>query len=266
VATTGGSFDLTSFELAVHADEDIVGMLYSGSLGRGGADRYADLDIELWVTDSAFGENTLRRVFAYLGAVHFLYRRGEAMATGFVGPDWQRVDLVLHRSVNPEPIPELAAARVVKDTDGSLTHLVELAPPESVHLGWEQARAGIEEAIDSQIYAALHNARGAVWSAMGEVSYRCAELYILLALLRGRRSYGFRYVEQLLSGEEQAMMARVWPNAPARDEVRRTARELWHWTRHVWSEAESALGRSLEIHIDEDGMLQAVEQLYEQTR
>ena len=55
----------------------------------------------------------------------------------------------------------------------------------------------IEGSIDSQVYLALHNARGAVWSAMGEVSSRGIQLYQFLAELRGRRSYGPRYVETL---------------------------------------------------------------------
>ncbi len=40
------SFQLQDFEAAVLADGDVLGMLYSGSLGRGTADSYSDLDID----------------------------------------------------------------------------------------------------------------------------------------------------------------------------------------------------------------------------
>jgi hypothetical protein len=265
MATTGVSFDLRPFEAAIHADTDIIGALYAGSLGRGDADRYADLDIELWVTDAAvsIADETLTRVVGYLGTVQFLYRRGEAMATGFVGPDWQRTDLVLHRSDDTVPSPKYAAARVIKDAGGFVGRLVAGSPRPIPDATWERARAGIEEAIDSQIYLALHNARGAVWSAMGEITYHCAELYTLLALLRGHESFGFRYVEQLLSPEELEMMRSVWPREPERKEIRRAASGLWHWTRHVWDEAEAHLGRSLDIQIDEPGLLGAVGRIYE---
>src|SRR5262249_1938415 len=64
---------------------------------------------------------------------------------------------------------------------------------------------------------------------------------------------GFRYVEALLSPEEQVLLTAAWPASPTRDEVRRAARALWDWTRHVWREAERVLGRPLAIDLDEAG-------------
>src|SRR5207249_3612798 len=121
-------------------------------------------------------------------------------------------------------------------TDGVLTRLVADSPPPEIRATREQAREMIQGMVDSQIYLALHNARGALWSAMGEVSGQCSELYTLLARLRGRNSYGFRYVEQLLSPEEQELMRAAWPAAPDQAEVRRAARALWNWARHVRAE------------------------------
>ena len=45
----GVDFPLADFELRIMADPDVLGMMYNGSLGRGEADRYSDLDISLWV-------------------------------------------------------------------------------------------------------------------------------------------------------------------------------------------------------------------------
>lgn len=264
MVATGNAFALGAFETAVQRDAEVLGVLYTGSLGRGTADRYSDLDIELWVADRAFADapNVLRRLMGHVGTVQFMYERREAFTTGFVGPDWQRVDLALHRQTETALAASYAAARIVKDVDGALARIIAQLPQETITASWEQARAVIAGAIDSQIYLSLHNARGAVWSAMGEISYCCSELYTLLALLRGRRSFGFRYVEQLLSPKEKEMLSDAWPREPDREEVRRAARALWRWTRHVWHQGELTLGRSLEIRIDDAGLLAAVERIY----
>lgn len=255
---------LRTFEAALAAHAEVPGALYTGSLGRGTFDRFSDLDIEVWVLDLWWEEGLerLRAVMGWLGEVQFLYRRGEAFATGFVGPEWRRVDLSLVRQADLKPGPHYAGARVVKDTEGVLARLVAESPPSAVTAAPAEARALIEEAIDSQIFLALHNARGAVWSALGEVNYRCTVLYGFLGQMRGRLTYGFRYVETLLTPEEQALLTAAWPAAPTRAEVRRAARALWTWTRYVWAEAERVLGAPLGIAVDEAALLVAVEGIY----
>ena len=262
---TGHLFPLQAFEAAMRDDPEVRGALYTGSLGGGTADRFSDLDIELWVTDAAYARARakLRETLERLGVVQFLYYRGAATATGFVGPAWQRVDLALLTRDAIQPRAAYARARIVTDTDDVLARAVALAPREAVAASWDQARAKIEECVDSQIYLALHNARGAVWSAMGEISYQCADLYTLLARLRGRESFGFRYVEHLLSSPERALLTQAWPTTPAREEVRRAAYALWAWTVYVWREAETVLDRPLEVSVDEAELLAAVERIYQ---
>lgn len=257
------AFPLQDFEHAVQADGDILGVLYTGSLGRGTTDRFSDLDIEVWVQNNVFTATTakLEHILRYLGDIQFCYTSGED-ALGFVGADWRRVDLGLKRRIGLHPAPKYATAHVVKDTDGVLARLVADSPVQQVMATRDQVNYAIQEAIDSQIYLALHNKRGAVWSAMGEVSYRCAELYTLLARLRGRESFGFRYVEMLLSADEQALLAAAWPVAATEAEVRRAARALWQWTRHVWREAERVHGRTLAVSVDEAALLAAVDRIY----
>jgi len=99
---------------------------------------------------------------------------------------------------------------------------------------------------------------------MGEVTFQGTDLYMLLARLRGRESFGFRYVEHLLSSSERALLTQAWPTAPTREEVRRAAHGLWAWTTYVWREAETVLGRSLEVSVDETGLRAAVERIYQQ--
>jgi len=162
--STGRLFPLHAFEVAMRDDPDVRGVLYTGSLGAGVADRFSDLDIELWVTETAYvrAPATLREALEHLGVIHFLYYRGAAKATGFVGPAWQRVDLALLTRDALQPRAAYARARIVTDTDDVLTRVVALASCAHVAASWDQARAKVEECVDSQIYLALHNARGAV--------------------------------------------------------------------------------------------------------
>ena len=187
-------------------DPDVRGVLYTGSLGSGTADRFSDLDIELWVTDAAYARARvkLREVLGLLGDVRFSYYfRNSATMTGFVGETWQPVDLSLRTPTELQPSAAYARARVVKDTNDLLTHVVAQSPRTPATATWEQARATIEEAIDIQIYLALHNARGDAWTAIGEASRQCGEVYTLLARLRGRESFGFRYVDHLLTRQSR---------------------------------------------------------------
>jgi hypothetical protein len=256
---------LERFEAAVLADPSVLGVLYTGSLGRGTADRFSDLDLEVWLADDAFADPPAktRELLAVLGAIEFSMAREPTFTQANVGPDWRRVDLHLRRREETDPWHEFAGARVVKDFDGTLARLVAASVPEDVAPTWEEARATILYAIGEQIYIAANNGRGATWEAMSSVPDQLWRLYELLARLRGRRSYGFRYVESLLSPAEQQLMRTAWPAAPTRDEVRRAARELWAWTRYVWDEVERGLERSLDVTVHWAELLAAVDALYD---
>ena len=89
---------LRHFEAAIQADQRVLAMLYTGSLGRGTADRFSDLDIEVWVTDAAYAEveKTLQEILGYLGAIQFLYSReaGEsAYCTAFLAVSYTHLTL-----------------------------------------------------------------------------------------------------------------------------------------------------------------------------
>src|SRR5215211_6904715 len=62
---------LDRFEAAVLADPSVLGVLYTGSLGRGTADRFSDLDLDVWLGDAAFAElpTKTRDLLAVLGPV-----------------------------------------------------------------------------------------------------------------------------------------------------------------------------------------------------
>lgn len=256
---------LERFEAAVLADRSVLGVLYTGSLGRGTADRFSDLDLEVWLTDDAVADLPAKShdLLAVLGPIGWSMAPAPSFTQALVGPDWRRVDLHLRGRDDTAPRPDFAGARIVKDFAGTLARLVATAAPEDVVPSWEEARATILGAIGEQAYIAANNARGATWEAMSSVASQTWLLYELLARLRGRRSYGCRYVESLLSPAEQQLMGAVWPASPTRAEVRRAARELWTWTRHVWDEADRSLGRPLDVTVHQADLLAAVDALYE---
>jgi predicted nucleotidyltransferase len=256
---------LKRFEAAIRSDRSVLGVLYTGSLGRGTADRFSDLDLEVWLADDAFADLPAKThdLHAVLGTIELFEVRNPGFSQSNVGPDWRRVDLHLRRRDDLEPQHGFAGARIVKDFDGTLARLVAASVPEDVTPTWEEARATIMGAIGDQIYIAVNNARGANWEAMSTVPHHAEQLYELMARLRGRRSYGFRYAELLLSPAELRLVRATWPARPTRGEVRRAARALWTWTDYVWVETERILGRALELNFDEAGMLAAVDALYE---
>ncbi len=112
------------------------------------------------------------------------------------------------------------------------------------------------------MYSARNNARGALWEARGNIAYHGSLVYQLLGRLRGRRTYGFRYVETLLTPDEHALLAAARPGDLSREENRRAAQALWAWTKYVWREAERVIGAPLEVEVDEEGMLAAIDRMY----
>jgi hypothetical protein len=258
---------LQQFEAAIQADQRVLGMLYTGSLGRGTADRFSDLDMEVWVTDAAYAEaeTTAREILSSLGAIQFLYSReagDSAYSTAFLGTRWQPIDLAVHRQTVERDLPPSSQVRIIKDTTRHLERMLAEASAQTVEISWEETRMKIEDAIDSYIYLNRANARGDGWYALGKVTACAGELYTLLAALRGFRAYFYRYTAQVLSPEEQARLSQVWPTEPSQQEVKRAAQALWAWTRSVWQEAERLLGRSLLIQVNEAALLSAVDRLY----
>jgi predicted nucleotidyltransferase len=252
---------LEDFERAIQADPEALGVFYFGSLGRGAASRHSDLDIFVWVADSVdlTKPDKLVELLKLFGEIHVLEAEG---SKGFVGPGWVQVDFEFGHRENLAPHYRYAGATVIKDTDGVLARMAAECAPEQIVETAESAAGVFHGAIEDQLFNARHNARGSVWSAMGGISYWCSLTYELIGRLRGRRTYGFRYVEDLLTPEEQVLIAAAWPREPTREENRRAARALWTWTKYVWREAERVIGQPLPIDLDEQGMLAAIDRMY----
>src|SRR5262249_39875573 len=161
------------------------------------------------------------------------------------------------------PSPRWVGARIIKDIDGSILRAVRHSAAPIVELKSTDATQELACAIDSQIYAALHNARGATWSAMGEVVYRQSRLYALLAASRGIQTFGLRETGSVLrSAEERRHFEESWPAAPRAAEVRRAASALWRFTMTVRDAVTSQVDSGSIPLVDEAALQRAVNAIY----
>lgn len=260
--TVPSPIPLDDFEQAIQTDPEVLGMFYFGSLGRGAAGRFSDLDIFVWLADDLAPRvnDKLLQLFALLGPTHWMMLEHGA---AWLGPDWVQVDIEHAFGEGLKPHYRYAGATVIKDTGGALAQMAAESLPEQIVETVDSASAVIRDVISDQLFLARHNARGSVWSARGNIGGLLVSTYELLGRLRGRRTYGFRYVEELLTPEEQALMAAALPGEPTRAEHRRAARAQWVWANYVWREAERVIGQPLDIDLDEEGMLAAIDRMYE---
>lgn len=125
---------LDRFEAAVLPAPWVIGVLYSGSLGRATADRYSDLDLDVWLSDDAYADlpAATHRLLAVLGPIAWSMTPSPWFTQANIGPDWRRVDLHLRLRGDVEPRHAFAGARIVKDMDGTLDKLVAASVPEDV--------------------------------------------------------------------------------------------------------------------------------------
>jgi len=258
----GVHFPLADFEQRIMADPDVLGMLYTGSLGRGEADRCSDIDIKIWVRDEVLGTpQLLEHYMSWLGELHFVMSFG-LWGNGYAGPDWQSIDVGIMGKADFGSSPYYHRATVVKDTGGWLASIVAESPPPTPALTRESAQKVIEEVIHILGFITMHNIRGSSFHALANLCEQVGNVYGLLAQLRGREPYDVRFAEQFLRPDEVTLLYLAWPAGPERDALRAAVRGLWNWTRYVWDEAEQTLGGSLGSPLDAEAMLAALERPY----
>lgn len=262
----GPRFPLAEFEQRIMADDDVLGMMYNGSLGRGDADRCSDLDITIWLRDEALDKpGCIEHYLGWLGEIQFVsWSRHESgmESNSFIGPDWQRAELAIMDSHHPTPHPYWHRNRVVKDTDGRLSSLVAASEPPTAELDRDAARKVIEEAIYHTGFITMQNVRGSHHHAMSNLCEYANMMYTLLAQVRGREGYAERYVERFLRADELKLLYAAWPASPERVAIRRAARGLLEWIRYVWTQAEQAFGEPLGISLDTAAFLEAIKRPY----
>lgn len=262
----GVHFQLVDFEQQILADPNVLGMMYNGSLGRGEADCYSDLDISLWLRDEALARpDNIEHYLSLLGQIQFVsisQQGSERSCNAFVGADWQRIELDISRRNDSIPHPYFHRATVVKDTDTCLASLVAASGPPTAEPSREAARKALEEVIYHIGFVTMQNLRGAYHHAMSNLCELANNVYMLLTQLRGRQWYAERFIERFLSPEELALLYAAWPSSPAKEAIRRAVRGLWEWTKYVWRQVEQTLGEELGISLDQAAFLEAIERPY----
>jgi hypothetical protein len=258
----GVDFPLAAFEQRILAEPDVLGMLYTGSLGRGEADRCSDIDLKIWLRDEVLETpKLLEHYMSWLGELQFVMSF-RLWGNGYAGPDWQSIDVGIMGKADFEASPYYHRATVIKDTDGWMASIVAASPPPTPELTSESAQKVIEEAIHMLGMITMYNIRGSSFSAMAMTCEQIVNVYGLMTRLRGREPYDVRFTEQFLQPNEVALLYAAWPAAPTRDTIRHAVRGLWEWTRYVWAEAEQKLGVELDIPLDAEAMLAALERPY----
>jgi hypothetical protein len=258
----GIDFPLAPFEQRIMADPDVLGLMYNGSFGRGEPDRWSDIDVKIWLREDVLARpQLLEHYMSYFGELQFVFSLG-MFGNGYVGPDWQSVDVGLMAKSDFEAGSYYHRAVIVKDTDDFLASIVAASPPPTPELSRESAQKIVEEAIHILGHVTMHNLRGSAYQAMGNLSEQADNLYCMLARLRGFEPYNVRVVERFLPPDELALLYAAWPAGPDREAIRRAVRGLWAWTRYVWAEAEQTLGGSLGITLDQEALLPALERHY----
>jgi hypothetical protein len=263
----GVHFPLADFEQRIMADPDVLGMMYNGSLGRGEADRYSDLDISLWLRDEALAKpHRTEHYVGWLGEIQFvsLSPHDSGVASNcYVGPNWQQVEMDIQGPPENTPHPYFHRATVVKDTNGRLASLVAASGPPTAEPTRDTARKVIEDAIYHTGFVTMQNVRGSHHHAMSNLCELANNVYTLLAQLRGREGWAERFIERFLREDELVLLYEAWPSGPDREAIRRAARGLWEWTRYVWTQAEQTLGQELGISLDAAAFLEAIERPYD---
>jgi hypothetical protein len=263
----GVYFSLANFEQRIMADPDVLGMMYNGSLGRGEADRWSDLDISLCLSDEALAlPGRIEYYLGWLGEVQFVSiaeHDSELSSNAYVGPDWQRVELGISGKLEAAPHPYFYRATIVKDIHGWLASLVAASGPPTAAPTLDSARKVIEESIYHIGFVTMQNIRGSYCHAMSNLCELANNVYGLLVQLRGREGYAERFVERFRHPDELALLYAAWPAAPEREAIRRAARGLLERTRYVWTQAEQKFGDSLGISFDEAAFLEAIERPYD---
>jgi hypothetical protein len=145
---------LDTFERTIQSDPEVLGVLYFGSLGRGTAGRFSDLDVFVWLPDDLAipARDKLLQLLSLFGENHWL-ETGDRHVTGFVGSEWTQVDIEFAQREHVVPSARYAGATVIKDADGVLATMAAACEPERLTETVESAADVIHGAIS--VYCSL---------------------------------------------------------------------------------------------------------------
>ena len=258
---------MSRLEDAIIPRPEIIGALYSGSIGRGDYDEHSDIDLYTVVKDEDYDKifPQMPAWMAEVGEIKYRINRSHCNSwVFFIDDDWAKVDVAVYKRSELKPKFEYRGIKIVKDHEGLLAEVQKLSidlpsdiPKNHFH-GW------LNECRDGQIYTARHCARGWIMSAVGEAAYEGEQLFYLLLKLRGTpEQYGFRDAENILSDKEFQMLLATRPKEATILAVREGMKAVWKLLKHVETEYERVVGEPVGIKCDDEELLAVAEKIYE---
>lgn len=257
--------NLSSFEESIQKNEDIRGVMYTGSVGKGLDDKFSDLDIEL-VVNKRFLSNSKKNIkilLTTLGKIKLLYYLDDKNVKSLVN-DYQKVDFKLHTIGNLVPREKYSKIKIIKDTKNLLANLTNNSKKCKTEVNKEFIEREFKEAIITQIVAANRCGRGWKWSAMEWVNFRVERLFVDLMKIRGKLQFGFTNVENSLNKKEMKMLKDSYCKEPSNKEIERSLKSLWKFTIYVFRKYEKESNKKL-FHIDEKSFLKKVSSLLKES-
>ncbi len=203
----------------LRADERIRAAWVTGSLARGLADAYSDVDVLIAVRDADFRDfvERWRDLLDRVSPTVLARRIGpdDAPILNAITPDWVRFDIVIHPAANPRP--RAGAAELLFDRDGIDERVRAVPAPQRDPLA--RLPFLVEEFIRGLGLLPIVIGRDELLVAMFGVAILRNHLIDLLLLENGVERGGAKRVNPLLTEEQRRALANLPPESPTHESL-----------------------------------------------
>ena len=206
-------------------DDRVPGLVLGGSLARGDADLYSDVDLYVVSRDEAFDAVFAERDAAAEAIgdplLRFAVDPVPGGSTDFIVtyPGPVKLDLMYHRESEVEPGPKWKDKKVLKDDSGTLVAVVSRSEGPGKGLPAPEPLAELEQRFWTLCWYVFGKiSRGELWEALDGVHAIRGEILLpLIDRTAGRPHEGYRRLERKLDPETLASLAATV--APVRPEA-----------------------------------------------
>ena len=220
----------------IKKNKKIISGFYSGSVGKGSNDQYSDLDIELLVNKDYLSDckNNIKQLLRILGEIKLIYFFNEKNVKSLIGKNYNKVDIKIHTKNTLIPREKYNKIKIIKDNN----QILEKCQAKSKKLKTKLTKTYLEdqfkEAIISQIMISKRLKRGWKWSSLEWINYRVERLVNDLIRMQGKLQFGMTNIENLLRKNELNMLNNSFCKNTTKNEIKRSAKELWKFTKYVY--------------------------------
>lgn len=238
---------LDKFERAVEENKNILAAMYTGSTGKGVNDRFSDLDIELIVTKKFLKKSNknIESLLRLIGVIKIIYSLDERNFKCLINDNYMKIDFKLHTKEALIPREKYKQVRVIKDAKNILKEFIRKSRKCRTKANEKYIENMFKEALMTQIVVANRCARGWMWSAVEWINFRLQQLVIDLLKIRGKLQFCFANVENLLDKKEIKMLSEVYCKRPSKNEIKKSLRALWKFTKFVYGEYEKKRNKKI---------------------